>query len=411
MRRRHGLAIGLALAYSLALLGDQMLYVFLPSHPAAAGIAAASLGLVLSANRIVRLAANSLGGFLSDRLGRRRPYQLGMVLALVSTAGYLVSDSLWPLLVSRALWGMAFSLLAVGGISIMLDHSTEADRGRTVGMYQSLLQLGTVLGLVLSGFLTDRLGYRGTLMIYVPLTALGLGVALWVLRGAHEATARTEAPRISLGTLADLRRLDSRLLAPAYVCFVTHFAGSGVVMATLGIYLKILATEPGSGAWLMPVASLTGILLAVRRLASMVITPIAGHLMDRFGDRRLVAATGVLVLLAGLVVLVGGRGLAVVVAGVVLAAVGEGFSQPAVVVWTGDGAPPHLRGVVMGGLSTAGDLGAALGPLVGYALLETSGLRSAYSLCAALTVSALLVLALVRGASPAAQRAWPPARS
>ena len=62
-------------------------------------------------------------------------------------------------------------------------------------------------------------------------------------------------------------------------------------------------------------------------------------------------------------------------------------------------------GSSMGGLSTAGDLGAALGPLVGYALLETSGLRSAYALCAALTVSALLVLALVRGARPAAQRA------
>jgi MFS family permease len=405
--RRHGLAIGLALAYSLALLGDQMLYVFLPSHPAAAGIAAASLGLVLSANRIVRLAANSLGGFLSDRLGRRRPYQLGMVLALVSTGGYLVSNSLWPLLVCRALWGMAFSLLSVGGISIMLDQATAAERGRTVGMYQSLLQLGTVVGLVLSGFLTDRLGYRGTLMIYVPLTALGLGVARWVLRGGREAWASAEGAvtRDCQGTLADLRRLDARLLAPAYVCFVTRFAGSGVVMATLGIYLKMLAGEAGSAPWLMPVASLTGVLLAVRGLAGMVVTPIAGHLMDRFGDRRLVAATGVLVFLAGLVVLVGGRGVGLVIVGVVLAAVGEGFSQTAVVVWTGDGAPPHLRGVVMGGLSTAGDLGAALGPLVGYALLETSGLRSAYALCAALTVSALLVLALVRGARPAAQRA------
>jgi MFS transporter, DHA1 family, multidrug resistance protein len=407
VRRRHSLAIGLALAYSLALLGDQMLYVFLPSHPAAAGIAAASLGLVLSANRIVRLAANSLGGFLSDRLGRHRPYQLGMILALVSTAGYLVSHSLWPLLVCRALWGIAFSLLAVGGISIMLDHSTAAERGRTVGMYQSLLQFGAVLGLVLSGLLTDRLGYRGTLMIYVPLTALGLGVALWVLRGGHEAWARTEGAvtQDSQSTLADLRRLDPRLLAPAYVFFVTRFAGSGVVMATLGIYLKMLAAEAGSSAWLMPVASLTGILLAVRGLAGMVVTPIAGYLMDRLGDRRLVAATGMLVLLAGLVVLVGGHGVGLVIAGVVLAAMGEGFSQPAVVVWTGDGAPPHLRGVVMGGLSTAGDLGAALGPLVGYALLETSGLRSAYALCAALTVSALLVLALVRGALPAAQRA------
>ena len=41
--RRHALAGGLALAYSLALLGDQMLYVFLPSNPAAAGIAAEAL--------------------------------------------------------------------------------------------------------------------------------------------------------------------------------------------------------------------------------------------------------------------------------------------------------------------------------------------------------------------------------
>lgn len=407
--RRHALAVGLALAYSLALLGDQMLYVFLPSNPAAAGIAAASLGLVLSANRIVRLAANSLGGLLSDRLGRRRPYLLGMVLALASTSGYLVSDSLWPLLVSRVLWGLAFALLSVGGIAIMLDHSTDADRGRTVGFFQSLLQLGTLVGLVLSGFLTDLLGYRGTLAIYVPLTALGLGIAMWVLRDsdatpAHHVT-RAAAGAAPLGVFATLRRLDPRLLAPAYVCFATHFAGSGVLAATLGMYLKMLASEAGGGSWLVPVASLTGILLATRRLAGMVEAPIAGHLLDRFGDRRIVAAAGVLVILAGFVTLAGGRGAAFVMAGVVLVSVGEGFSQPAVVVWTGDGAPPHLRGVVMGGLSTAGDLGAALGPLVAYALLETAGLRSAYALGAALALSALVVLALVRGAAPLTQRA------
>jgi len=166
-----------------------MLYVFLPSHPADAGIAASSLGLDLSANRIVRLAANSMGGLLSDRLERRRPYLLGMVLALVSTAGYLVSHSLGPLLVCRMLWGVAFSLLAVGGVSLMLDHSTETERGRMIGLYQALLALGTLLALVLSGFLTDLLGYRGTLMVYVPLTALGLGLALWVLRGGESAHA------------------------------------------------------------------------------------------------------------------------------------------------------------------------------------------------------------------------------
>jgi MFS family permease len=156
--RRLGPASGLALAYSLALLGDQMLYVFLPSQPAAAGIAAASLGIILSANRFVRLGANPLAGLLSDRLGRRGPYLLGMVLALLSTAGYLVADGFWPLLASRLVWGVAFALIHVVGAAIMLDVSTDADRGRTIGAYQSLARLGTLVGLVLSGFLTDWLG-------------------------------------------------------------------------------------------------------------------------------------------------------------------------------------------------------------------------------------------------------------
>jgi hypothetical protein len=59
----------------------------------------------------------------------------------------------------------------------------------------------------------------------------------------------------------------------------------------------------------------------------------------------------------------------------------------------------------MGGLATAGDLGAAIGPLVAYALLETTGVRAAYGLCATLMLSALLLLAGVRAAAPAAQGA------
>ena len=408
MRSRHVLASGLALAYSLALLGDNMMYVFLPSHPSAAGIAAASLGIVLSANRFVRLAANSLGGLLSDRLGRRRPYLLGMMLALASTAGYLVSDGLWPLLVCRVVWGIAFSLISVGGVAIILDVSRAHDRGRAVGSYQSLLQLGALVGLVLSGLLTDLLGYRGTLAIYTPLAALGLGIAWWTLPRGPSRDGPEGAAKPSAGagpsTLATLRRLDPRLLVPAYLNFASLFAGSGVVMSTLGVSLRQLAAEPGASLF-VPVASLTGILLAARRLAAMVEAPIAGHFLDRFGDRRLVAAAGALVSLAGLLVLATGQGVGLVMAGVVLPSMGEGLLHPAVVVWTGDGAPSHLRGVVMGGLATAGDLGAAIGPLVAYALLETAGLRAAYGLCAALMLSALLLLATVRAAAPAAQRA------
>ena len=159
------------------------------------------------------------------------------------------------------LWGIAFALLSVGGIAIMLDHSTDADRGRTVGFYQSLLQLGTLVGLVLSGFLTDLLGYRGTLAIYVPLTALGLGIALWALARATRGPRARDAGGGKAARYA--RHAAPARPAPARAGLLCvsprHFAGSGVLAATLGMYLKALASEPGAGRWLVPVASLTGI--------------------------------------------------------------------------------------------------------------------------------------------------------
>lgn len=405
------LLVGLAGAYGLALLGDQMLYVFLPSHPDAAGIGVAALGVILSANRFVRLAANPLAGLLSDRQGRRLPFLVGMALAVASTAGYLAAQGFWLLLLARIVWGIAFALISVGGVAIVLDVAAAAERGRSVGTYQSLLQLTTLLGLVLSGVLTDALGYRRTLAIYVPLTTVGFVVALVALgrrgRGHGRSGARSDARAAQQGSeaavtlagspLQAMRALGRRLLAPAYAAFVSHLTGSGVLMATLGVFVKEQIAPPADGRGLvMPVASVTGMLLASRRLAGMLVAPWAGALSDRLGDRRPVAAAGALAGLLGFCILAAGSGVVALVLGVALVALGEGILTPAVSAWTGDSAPPAMRGMVMGALATAGDLGGAVGPLVGYALAATAGLRWAYGLSAGCLLSVLGALALGR---------------
>jgi len=81
--------------------------------------------------------------------------------------------------------------------------------------------------------------------------------------------------------------------------------------------------------------------------------------------------------------------------------IGEGVSNPALVAWVGDVASERLRPVVMAGFVTAADLGAATGPLVGYALAASHGLRWAYAVCALLLLSALAVLLFVRRAGRA----------
>ena len=48
---------------------------------------------------------------------------------------------------------------------------------------------------------------------------------------------------------------------------------------------------------------------------------------------------------------------------------------------------------MMGGLATANDLGAAIGPIVAYALAARYGLDTAYTLCAVITTTAVAALA------------------
>ena len=402
MRGEHrATVLALAAAMSLSLLGDQLLYAVLPSRPDAAGIAVAALGVILSANRFIRLGANSLGGVLCDRFGRRRPFLAGMALAVVSTAAYWLTSGFWPLLAARLVWGVAFALLSVAGLSIVLDVTTRADRGRTVGFYHALVQSGNLLGLVASGVLTDLLGYRGTLALYVPLTALGGGVAYFVLRETNPANGGMDTTPASLWTA--FGRLDRRLLAPGYIGFASYFAGNGILMATLGASLK---EQLGPSA--VPVASLTGILLASRKLPVMVSAPVAGYLSDRSGDRRLVAGAGALTICAGFVVLATGSGLPLFVTGVVLTALGEGVLHPSLAAWIGDATPPELRGVVMGGYATANDLGGATGPIVGYAVAAALGFAWAYGLCVALMATALAVLAIGQpGRGSGVPPSWP----
>lgn len=394
--RRPALILGVAASISLALLGDQMLYVVLPGQPQVAGIGIASLGVILGVNRFIRLGANGMSGVLSDRLGRRSPFLLGMLLALLSTAGYLLTSGFWPLLVARLVWGVAFALISVSGLSIALDVATAADRGRTVGLYLSLVQCGTLLGLVLSGLLVDRIGYRATLAVYVPLTALGCLVAWLTLHETAPGRAgrgTSSAPRASGSAIGRALDLDRRLIVPAYASFTSYFAGSGILMATLGMYLRQVAS---AGGVLMAVATLTGLLLASRRLAGMVMSPLAGYLSDRTGSRRMVAVVGTLTILAGFLVFVlAPRGLGAVVIGVALTAIGEGVLHPSLAAWVGDATPEHRRGVMMGALATVNDLGAAIGPVVGYALAAALDLDAAYALCLALTASSALVLLAV----------------
>lgn len=127
----------LGIGMAISLLGDATLYTVLPSPAIAAqaGVTLAMVGILLGVNRAVRLAFNSPVGMLYDRLPRRKLLVTSLILGTLSSMVYALGRGFWPLFAGRVMWGLAWSLLWIGGNTVVLDVSTDADRGRHSGLF------------------------------------------------------------------------------------------------------------------------------------------------------------------------------------------------------------------------------------------------------------------------------------
>ena len=107
--------IVLALLTAACLVGDSMLYIVLPTHWQDFGLDSLwEVGVLLSANRLVRLPLNPLVGWLYKRISTRQGVLLAAVLALLTTLSYGFVKGFLPLLLVRCIWGIAWTFLRLG---------------------------------------------------------------------------------------------------------------------------------------------------------------------------------------------------------------------------------------------------------------------------------------------------------
>jgi len=374
-------------------MGDATLYTVLPTHAAEAGIALIQVGIILSANRIVRLFLNGPMGLAYDRSRRRRLFVAALFVGALSTALYAATYGFWPLLVGRLLWGLAWSGIWVGGTTIILDVTTDDDRGRWTGFYQTWFFLGAAFGAFAGGLLTDQLGYHAAMWIGAAVTAFGGMFALLALpetRGAQPEITPASLPNPAL----DWYR-NPGLWVVAVLQGINRFVFAGVLAATMALLVQDQFSAAGLTIrtdLVIGVATLTGMLMAGRTVLSMLSAPLSGNLSDRLGSRWGVTTIG---MAAGAVsmLLLSRSSLVSILLGVALGAVVSGGIQALVTAQTGDLVEQGQRGRAIGMLHTAGDLGSAAGPLVAYGLLVWIGLSGVFVLSAGLfAVGAVIAL-------------------
>jgi len=386
----------ISIGTGLSLIGDASLYAVLPTHVGDAGITLAGVGIILSANRFIRLLLNGPAGMAYDRFPRRPLFIAALFLGGCSTAIYALGSGFWSLLSGRLLWGLSWAGIWVGGNAMIVDISENRNRGRWVGLYNICFFLGTSSGSALGGLLTDRLGYHAALGAGAGLTFAG-AVVVWILL---PETSRLRQERILAGSheespSSQVKNCQRQIGSAFFLMGVNRFSVAGVLMPTFGLFLleNLGGSFEISGIQL-GVASATGLGLGLTYLISMISAPAMGWLSDRCKSRWQAVAWGLLPGAAGFMLLAMGHPATILLA-LLLTSFAAGSNQGLSIAIVGDLCVEGVRGRTMGFLFTVGDLASAVGPLLAYALAPVIGLKVIYVGVAAL-LAAMMALAWYR---------------
>lgn len=234
---------------------------------------------------------------ITQRLGRRPSLWLAALVPTVAIAGFLFSDSLALWFACILIEGVAAGLRWVLAEAVVAEFSRPPQRGRNVGIFETMVGTTFVLGpalLVWVGAQSDT-----ALWLALALTVLGLGWSL-LIPGLPPATDAHGA-RVGLSGVWHALRAHPLIMA---VGFVGGFFESGLT-AILPLYGLALGLGASAAALLVSASGLGSALMMLP--AGLLADRMAAHPGQRYGNakaarQRLMQGCAFITLLATLVI-------------------------------------------------------------------------------------------------------------
>ncbi|MFF4992693.1 MFS transporter [Streptosporangium saharense] len=405
-RKRLGWILALlALAQLIYALDLNIVFVALPEIGSHLGFPGQTQQLVVSAYVVFAGGFLLFGGRAADLLGRRRVFVLALALyGVASLAGGLATTPV-TIIVARAVQGIGGALLLPSTLSLINNLFAEGpQRNRALAIWGGAGASGLTIGALLGGLLTESFGWPAVFYVNVPLAGLVALAALFViprdpagrerrrfdLPGALSATAGStllvfalvEGPELGWGSPPVVGALAlAVVLSVAFVVIESRSADplmpfrlfrnrsltvgmtvTFVYMATFGVlpyFLTVLMQSVHGYSALQ-----TGLAFLVPSVAIATGTQLGERLATRIGTRTTLLI-GFAVGVVGTAVLSLGfdaeAGYGLLVPGLVVSGVGQGVVWTAMWIAGATGVADHEQGVANGMVSTALNIGNAIG--------------------------------------------------
>jgi MFS family permease len=370
-----GTVIALGLVSFLTDLSSEMIYPLLPGFLVSVlGAGAVSLGIIEGVAESTASLLKVVSGFWSDRVRRRKPLIL---------AGYTLSGAARPLIGLAAAWPFVLIMRFLDRIgkglrtsprdSLIADVTDPAVRGRAYGLHRAMDHAGAVAGPLVAAAL---MSFAGVSMRYVFLLAgiPSILVVIVLVKGVRESPPSVHEPDRSTpgGGWRDLGTDYRRLLLAVLVFSLGNSTDA---------FLLLRLTEAGVGA------SFIAILWSVHHIVKMFATYQGGRLSDMTGNRAMIIAGWIFYATIYLAfALVQSRDALIAV--FIAYGIYFGLTEPAEKSWVVNLVPASLRGTAFGYYHGAVGFAALPASLIFGIVWQSFGVRTAFSLGAALAVIA-----------------------
>jgi EmrB/QacA subfamily drug resistance transporter len=390
----------------MVMLDNTIVNVALPSIQRELGASVTSLQLVVDAYILVFASLLLTAGALGDRFGRKRVFQVGLVVFTVASALCGLAGNEQMLIGARALQAIGGSALLPSTLALITaTFPDRREQAQAIGLWSGVSAMALVAGPLLGGLLTGTLGWRSVFYVNVPVGALALVVAGRVIAESRDPAGRSlDLPGqilaiLTLGSLT-FALIEGNthgwtsppilaLLAVAAVgalAFLLVESRSAHPMLALGFFRDARFSSANAIAVLVGFALLgfvffntlyfqtvkgysplqAGLRYAPSTLMIVVVAPIAGRLASRFGYGVPVTA-GTTLAATALLLFTGsqaGTPYPDLLGPLLLLGLGLGLTISPMTAAAVTGMPPEQAGVASATVNTNRQVGGALGVAV-----------------------------------------------
>jgi MFS family permease len=394
----------ITLGHSLTHWYPATFYMLLPLIGAEMGLSYSQIGFIMTCQYAAGALSNVPGGMLVDMWGRK-----GQLMALsLFWVGfpYLLmgfSTQYWMLLVCVMLVGVGNNLWHPVAIPL-LGRMFPQRKGLALSLHGMGGNVGDALAPLAVGILLTTLSWREIVMLNV-IPGAAMSVLLLYFLGAMTFVPKFAKPAAAAGATPLAHGSDHNNAHSSGQSMGSYMQGLRSLMRTPGLMMLTLSSSfrsmtQGTLLTFLPLylakemhyeVFWVGAVMALLQIAGFIASPIAGHLSDTMGRRKiLMTSFGVSGAVLILMTFAGGSILFVYLIAVL------GFflyaARPIMQAWMLEATPPNMGGTAIGLMFGMQSGAQAIAPILGGIVADRYGLMAAFYLLAATIILANIMV-------------------